>query len=77
VSCWRDTGTKVIVVWNIEEGARPSGPQIGEAERRRTELFHRVRIFVESYELLVSPVSRPGVTQRVSAACAVRSQQGR
>jgi amidase len=69
--------TKDTVVWTIEEGARPSGSQIGQAERKRTELFHRVRIFMEPYELLVSPVSRPGVTQRVSAACAVRSQQGR
>ena len=49
---------KDTVVWNIEEGARLSGPQIGRAERKRTELFHRVRIFMESYEFLVSPVSQ-------------------
>jgi amidase len=49
---------KDTVVWNIEEGARLSGPQVGRAERKRTELYHRVRIFMESYEFLVSPVSQ-------------------
>src|SRR5215207_1737685 len=49
---------KDTVVWNIEEGARLSGPQIGRAERKRTELFHRMRSFMESYEFLVSPVSQ-------------------
>jgi amidase len=68
---------RATVVWNIEEGTRPSGPQIGQAERKRTELFHRVRIFMEPYEFLVSLLSRPGVTQHVSAASAVRSLQGR
>src|SRR5215204_6141822 len=47
---------KDTVVWNIEEGARLSGPQIGRAERKRTELFHRMRSFMHSYEFLVSPV---------------------
>jgi len=49
---------KDTVVWNIEEGARLGGPHIGQAERKRTELFHRARIFMESYEFLVSPVSQ-------------------
>ena len=49
---------KDTVVWNIEEGARLSGPQIGRAELKRTELFHRVRGFMQSYEFLVSPVSQ-------------------
>jgi amidase len=49
---------KDTVVWNIEEGMHLSGPQIGRAERKRAELFHRVRIFMESYEFLVSPVSQ-------------------
>ena len=46
------------MVWNIEEGARLSGPQIGRAERKRTELFHRMRSFMQSYEFLISPVSQ-------------------
>ncbi|MBA4115446.1 MAG: amidase, partial [Rubrobacter sp.] len=49
---------KDTVVWNIEEGRRLSGPQIGEAERRRAELYHRVRAFMENYEFLVLPVSQ-------------------
>src|ERR687893_756586 len=49
---------KDTVVWNIEEGARLGGPQVGRAERKRTELFHRVRSFMGSYEFLVSPVSQ-------------------
>jgi amidase len=49
---------KDTVVWNIEEGRRLSGSQVGRAERKRTELFHRVRSFMESYEFLVSPVSQ-------------------
>ncbi len=49
---------KDTVVWNIEEGRRLSGPQIGEAERKRAELYHRVRTFMESYEFLVLPVSQ-------------------
>jgi amidase len=49
---------KDTVVWNIEEGKRLSGPQIGRAERERTEIFHRLRTFMHSYEFLVSPVSQ-------------------
>ncbi len=49
---------KDTVVWNIEEGRRLSGPQIGEAERKRAELYHRVRAFMESYEFLILPVSQ-------------------
>src|SRR5919107_1708969 len=37
---------KDTMVWNIEEGARLGGPQIGRAERKRTELFHRMRSFM-------------------------------
>ena len=49
---------KDTVVWNIEEGGRLSGPQIGEAERKRTELYHRVREFMETYEFLILPVTQ-------------------
>lgn len=49
---------KDTVVWNIEEGTRLSGPQIGRAERMRTELFHRMRTFMQPYEFLVAPVSQ-------------------
>jgi amidase len=49
---------KETVIWNIEEGARLSGPQVGEAERKRTELYHRVRTLMETYEFLILPVSQ-------------------
>ena len=49
---------KDTVVWNIEEGMRLTGPQIARAERKRTELYHRVRRFMETYEFLVLPVSQ-------------------
>lgn len=47
---------KDTVVWNIEAGQRLTGPQLGEAEKRRTELYHRVREFMETYEFLILPV---------------------
>jgi amidase len=49
---------KDTVVWNIEEGRRLTGPQIGETERKRTELYHRVRSFMEGYEFLILPVTQ-------------------
>jgi amidase len=49
---------KDTVIWNIEEGMKLTGPQIGRAERKRTELYHRVREFMETYEFLILPVSQ-------------------
>ncbi len=49
---------KDTVVWNIEEGRKLTGPQLGLAEKKRTELFHRVRKFMEAYEFLILPVSQ-------------------
>ena len=49
---------KETVVWNIEEGLRLSGPDVARAGRQRTELYHRVRTFLEDYEFLVLPVSQ-------------------
>ena len=47
---------KDTVVQEIEEGRRLSGPRLGEAERKRTELYHRMRTFMERYEFLILPV---------------------
>lgn len=47
---------KETVVWNIEAGQGLTGPQIGQAEKRRTRLYHRVRRFMETYEFLILPV---------------------
>jgi amidase len=49
---------KDTVIQEIEDGRRLSGPQIGEAERKRTELYHRMRAFTERYEFLILPVSQ-------------------
>jgi amidase len=49
---------KDTLVWNIEEGAGVSGPEIGRAECKRTELYHRVRQFMERFEYFILPVSQ-------------------
>jgi amidase len=49
---------KDTVVQEIEAGRRISGPQLGEAERKRTELYHRMRTFMERYEFLILPVTQ-------------------
>jgi amidase len=43
------------LVWNIEQGLALSARDIGRAERLRTVLWHRVRRFMERYDLLVLP----------------------
>lgn len=58
---------KETIVWNIEEGKKLSGPQIGWAELKQTEIFHRVRKFMDTYEFLILPVNQVppfDVTQR-------------
>ena len=47
---------KDTVVWNIEEGRKLTGPQVGRAEVKRTELYHRMRKFMEQYAFLAAPV---------------------
>jgi len=49
---------KDTVIWNVEEGQKLTGPQIGRAELKRTELYHRVREFMETYEFLICPVNQ-------------------
>jgi amidase len=49
---------KDTVIWNIQEGRKLSGPQIGKIERKRTELYHRVRRFMQKYDFIVLPVSQ-------------------
>src|SRR5215217_196782 len=49
---------KDTVAWNIERGVGLSGPDVGRAERKRTELYHRVRTFMEDYVFLAAPVSQ-------------------
>jgi len=49
---------KETVIWNVEQGATLTGPQIGQAEIKRTQLYHRVREFMQEYEFLILPVSQ-------------------
>jgi amidase len=44
--------------WNVEAGQRLSGPDLGRAEVLHTQLFHRIRTFFESYDVLLLPVSQ-------------------
>ena len=49
---------KDTVIWNTEEGMKLTGPQIGRAEIKRTNLYHRVREFMERYEFMILPVNQ-------------------
>jgi amidase len=49
---------KDTVIWNVEQGTSLTGPRIARVERQRTELYHHVREFMETYEFMVLPVSQ-------------------
>jgi len=49
---------KDTVVWNIEQGLALDGARVARAERLRSELFHRMRRFLERYDFLVAPVNQ-------------------
>jgi amidase len=49
---------KDTVIWNIEQAGKLSARDVGEAESRRTALYHRVRTFLERYEFLVLPATQ-------------------
>jgi len=49
---------KDTLIWNIEEGLKRSAVQIARAGTLRTELFHRMRAFLEKYEFLLCPVNQ-------------------
>ena len=49
---------KDTVIWNIEQGLKLSGVDVARAEAKRTQLYHRVREFMERYEFLILPVSQ-------------------
>jgi len=54
----RKDDMKDTVIWNIEEGRRLTGTQIGIAEKKRTALYHSVREFMETCEYMIFPVSQ-------------------
>ena len=49
---------KDTIRWNVEQGRRLSGAQISRAQAKRTELFHRVREFLDTYEFLLLPTTQ-------------------
>ena len=49
---------KDTVIWNIEQGLAVTGEQYGRADALRTQLFQRMRAFMEKYEFLAGPVNQ-------------------
>jgi len=49
---------KDTVIWNIEQGLKLTGEAIARAQELRTQVFHRMRTFLERYEFLVCPVNQ-------------------
>ncbi|MFI5341173.1 MAG: amidase [Candidatus Methylomirabilales bacterium] len=51
---WKDQMQKGLV-WNIEQGLRLTPQDIGRGEALRTVLWHRVRTFMQTRDLLILP----------------------
>ncbi|MGH9666986.1 MAG: amidase, partial [Bryobacteraceae bacterium] len=49
---------KETILWEIDRGDRLAASEIGRAEQKRTELYHRMRRFLERYEFFILPVSQ-------------------
>jgi amidase len=49
---------KDTVIWNIEQGMRLTPEKISRAGQMRSELFQRMRAFLERYEFLACPVNQ-------------------
>jgi amidase len=49
---------KETIRWEIERGERLTVVEIAWAETKRTEIYHRMRAFMERYEFFVLPVSQ-------------------
>jgi len=46
------------VAWNVEQGLRSTPEQIARATALRSQLYQRMRAFLEKYEFLVCPVNQ-------------------
>ena len=51
---WRDKMNPNLI-WNIERGFPLTAQQAGDADKERTAIYHRVRHFFETYDLLLTP----------------------
>jgi amidase len=49
---------KDTVIWNTEAGQHITGPQLARIESKRTDLYHRVREFMETSEFMICPVNQ-------------------
>ncbi len=49
---------KDTVIQEVERGQKLTAMEIGQAEMKRTDLYHRVRRFMERYEFFVLPVNQ-------------------
>src|SRR5258706_7144686 len=49
---------KHTVIWNIEQGLKLTGEQIARGNELRTQVFHRMRTFLEKYDFLLCPVNQ-------------------
>jgi amidase len=49
---------KDTAIWQIEQGARLTGPQVSRAEAKRSQLYDQVRAFMEKYEFFILPVTQ-------------------
>jgi amidase len=49
---------KDTVIWNAEQGVGLTGPQLARAEAKRTEIYHRMREFMNTYEFFMLPVNQ-------------------
>ena len=49
---------KDTILWEIERGERLTAAEIGRAEVKRTELYHRMRRFMASYDFFVLPATQ-------------------
>jgi amidase len=48
---------KDTVIWNTESGLKLTGMDVARAEAKRTEIFQRLRTFMQDYEYLVLPAA--------------------
>jgi amidase len=49
---------KDTVIWNIEEGKKLDGPRIGRAMALRSDLYRRMREFMDKYDYFLLPVNQ-------------------
>ncbi|MFD1361916.1 amidase [Lentibacillus salinarum] len=49
---------KPSFIWNFNKGQELKGIEIGTAERLRNELYHRMRVFFQDFDVLLLPVSQ-------------------